>query len=134
MKILTNYTLKSNSFTFFSCFSSVLECCKCARWDFTAQLVWWCCAFVHLQTEHWLQKMRFIVSNASSHIVQIRGGQTCSMEEPFAENQKYQRAAKPVCNVNTNMVKNASFIWCTVIVSIQFCLILKSLKIWTIRC
>jgi len=38
------------------------------------------------------------------------GGQTCSMEESFAENQKHQRAAKPVCSVNTNMVKNASFI------------------------
>jgi len=31
------------------------------------------------------------------------------MEESFAENQKHQRAAKPVCYVNTNTVKNASF-------------------------
>jgi len=31
------------------------------------------------------------------------------MAEPFAENQKHQRAAKPVCSVNT--VKNASFTW-----------------------
>jgi len=30
------------------------------------------------------------------------------MEEPFAENQKHQRTPKPVCNVNTNTVKNAS--------------------------
>jgi len=25
------------------------------------------------------------------------GGQTCLIEESFAENQKHQRAAKPVC-------------------------------------
>jgi len=31
------------------------------------------------------------------------------MEESFAENQKHQRAAKPICSVNTNAVKNASF-------------------------
>jgi len=31
------------------------------------------------------------------------------MEESFAKNRKHQRAAKPVCNVNTNTVKNASF-------------------------
>jgi len=31
------------------------------------------------------------------------------MEEPFAEIQKQQRAAKPVCSVKTNVVKNASF-------------------------
>jgi len=37
------------------------------------------------------------------------GGQTCSTEESFAENQKHQQAAKSVCSVNTNMVKNASF-------------------------
>jgi len=26
---------------------------------------WWYCAFAHLQREHWLQKMRFVGSNAS---------------------------------------------------------------------
>jgi len=31
------------------------------------------------------------------------------MEESFAENQKHQRAAKPVCSVKTNTVKNANF-------------------------
>jgi len=31
------------------------------------------------------------------------------MEESFAENHKHQRAAKPVCSVNTNTIKNASF-------------------------
>jgi len=31
------------------------------------------------------------------------------MEESFAENQKQRRAAKPVCSVNTNTVRNASF-------------------------
>jgi len=31
------------------------------------------------------------------------------MEESFAENKKHQRAAKPVCSVNTNTVNNASF-------------------------
>jgi len=31
------------------------------------------------------------------------------MEQSFVENQKRQRAAKPVCSVNTNTVKNASF-------------------------
>jgi len=46
---------------------------------------------------------------ASLHIVQTRGGQTCSMEESFAENQKHRRIGKPVCSVNTNTVKNASF-------------------------
>jgi len=30
-------------------------------------------------------------------------------EESFAENQKQQRATKPVCSVNINTVKNASF-------------------------
>jgi len=45
------------------------------------------------------------------------------MEESFAENQKHQRAAKPVCCVNTNTVKNASFTLNdvrTVIVSMKF--------------
>jgi len=36
------------------------------------------------------------------HIVSIRYGKTCSAEESFPENQKHQRAAKPVCSVNTN--------------------------------
>jgi len=31
MKIRTNYTFNSNSFSMFSCFSIDLECCKCAR-------------------------------------------------------------------------------------------------------
>jgi len=49
----------------------------------------------------------FFFTHVSLH---TRGdGQTCSMEESFAENQKHQRAAKPVCSVNTNTVKNASF-------------------------
>jgi len=39
MKIRTNYTFNSNSF-WFLCFSNDLECCKCARWDFTAQMLW----------------------------------------------------------------------------------------------
>jgi len=43
MKIRANYTFNSNSF-----FSNVLECCKRARWDFTAQMVWWFCASAHL--------------------------------------------------------------------------------------
>jgi len=30
------------------------------------------------------------------------------VEASFVENQKHQRAAKPVCSVNTNTVKNAS--------------------------
>jgi len=41
-------------------------------------------------------------------VLRTRDGQTCSMEESFAENQKHQRAAKPLCSVNTNTVKNAS--------------------------
>ena len=45
----------------------------------------------------------------SLNIVQARGGQTCSMEESFAENQKHRRVGKRVCSVNTNAVKNASF-------------------------
>jgi len=39
MKIRTNNTFNSTSFLF-SCSSNYLECCKCARWDFTAQMVW----------------------------------------------------------------------------------------------
>jgi len=31
------------------------------------------------------------------------------MEESFAENKKHQQAAKQVCRVDTNTVKNASF-------------------------
>ena len=54
-------------------------------------------------------KMRFVGSNASLHIVQTRGGQTCSMDDSFAEKQKRQQAAKTVCSVNTDTVKNASF-------------------------
>jgi len=34
---------------------------------------------------------------ASLHMVQTRGGQTCSMEESFAENQNHRLVAKPVC-------------------------------------
>jgi len=36
MKIRKIYSFNSNSFLF-SCFSIVLECYKCARWDFIAQ-------------------------------------------------------------------------------------------------
>ena len=46
---------------------------------------------------------------ASLHIVQTRGGKTCSMVESFAENQKHRRVAKPVHSFNTNTIKNASF-------------------------
>jgi len=44
------------------------------------------------------------------------------MKESVAENQKHRRAAKPLCSVNTNTVKNASFTleWCVVIVIIKF--------------
>jgi len=38
-----------------------------------------------------------------------RGGQTCSIEDSFTENQKHQRAVKSVCRVNPNMVNNARF-------------------------
>jgi len=31
------------------------------------------------------------------------------MDDSFAENQKRQQAAKTVCSVNTDTVKNASF-------------------------
>jgi len=40
IKIRTNNTFTSNSFSLFSCFSNALEFCKCARWDFTTQMVW----------------------------------------------------------------------------------------------
>jgi len=33
MKIRTNYTFNSNSFSLLSCFCNDLECCMCARWD-----------------------------------------------------------------------------------------------------
>jgi len=42
--------------------------------------------------------MRFVGSNAFSHIASTRGGQTCSMDDSFAENQKHQQAAKPLCS------------------------------------
>jgi len=42
-------------------------------------------------------------------MVYTRGGQTCSMEESFAENQKYQRAAKPFCSFNTSFTLNQWF-------------------------
>jgi len=42
------------------------------------------------------------------------------MDDSFAEKQKHLRAAKPVCTVNTNTVKNESFTWRAVIVSIEF--------------
>jgi len=45
--VQTSYTFNSNSFLF-SCFSKDLGCCKCARWDFITQKVWWYCAFVQL--------------------------------------------------------------------------------------
>jgi len=78
-------------------------------------MVWWYCAFAQLWREHWLQKMRFVGSNAPFSLMFLYtlykpgGGQTCSIEESFAENQKHQRAAKPVCSVNTNTIKNTSF-------------------------
>ena len=65
MKILKIYTFDSNTFSLFSYFSNDLECCKCARLDFTTQMVWWYCAFAQLWREHWLKKMRFVGSNAS---------------------------------------------------------------------
>jgi len=40
MKIRTNYTFNSNRFSLLSCFCNDLKCCKCARWDFTTQMVW----------------------------------------------------------------------------------------------
>jgi len=61
-----------------------------------------------------IAKMRFVGSYASFSLKFLytqykpgsRGGQTCSIEESFAEShQKKQRAAKPVCNVNTNMLR-----------------------------
>jgi len=42
------------------------------------------------------------------------------MEKILADNQKQQRAAKPVCNINTNRVENASFTLNDVIVKIKF--------------
>jgi len=42
------------------------------------------------------------------------------MEKILAENQNQQRAAKPLCNTNTNTIKNASFTLNDVIVNIKF--------------
>jgi len=41
------------------------------------------------------------------------------MEKALEENQEQQRAAKPVCNINTNTVENASFTLNDVIVNIK---------------
>jgi len=49
MKIRTNYTFNSISFFMLTCFSNDLECCKCARWDFTPWMVWWYRAFAHMR-------------------------------------------------------------------------------------
>jgi len=49
----------------------------------------------------------FFFTHASLHIVLTRDGQTCSMEESFAEDKKHQRAAKSACCVNTYTVKSA---------------------------
>jgi len=38
MKMRTNYPFDSNSCSLFSCLSDYLECCKHARWDFTAMV------------------------------------------------------------------------------------------------
>ena len=51
----------------------------------------------------------FFFTHASLHKIEARDGQTCSIEESFAENQKHRRAAKPLCSVNTISVKNTSF-------------------------
>jgi len=48
MKIRTNYTFNSNSFLL-SCFSIDLKCCKCARLDFTAQVVMVLCICAPLE-------------------------------------------------------------------------------------
>ena len=51
----------------------------------------------------------FFFTYVSLHIVSTSGGQACSIEDSFAENQKNREPQKPVCSVNTNRVKNASF-------------------------
>jgi len=48
IKIPKSDTFNSNSFSLSSCFSNDLERCKCARCDFTTQIVWWYYAFAHL--------------------------------------------------------------------------------------
>jgi len=42
------------------------------------------------------------------------------MEKVLAENQNQQRAAKPLCNITTNTVKDARFTLNDVIVNIKF--------------
>jgi len=58
-------------------------------------------------TLYWQQC--FFFTHVSLHIVLTNGGQASSMEESFAEKQKHQQAAKTLCSVQTNMVKNESF-------------------------
>ena len=53
--------------------------------------------------------MCLIIGFGCTNFTQSMGGQTCSMEESFAENQKHQRPGKSVCSVNTSSVNNASF-------------------------
>jgi len=51
-----------------------------------------------------------------------QGRANCSIEESFAENQTHQRAAKPVCSINTNTVKKCKFYikWCIVFANNKF--------------
>jgi len=64
--------------------------------------------------EHWLQKMRFVDSNAFFHSCFFtdsihQGWANLFNRKVICRKTKKQRAAKPVCSANTNMVKNASF-------------------------
>jgi len=89
----------SNSFSLFSCFSNVLECWKLREMRFCANglvilhiCAPWEGALVAENALCWQQC--FFLIHVYLHIVCTRGGKTCSMEESFAENQKYQRAHK----------------------------------------
>jgi len=52
MKIRTNYTFNSHSLSLCVRASPKFRNVASARWGFTAQMVWWYCAFVHIWREH----------------------------------------------------------------------------------
>jgi len=122
MKIRTNYTCNSNSFSLFSYLSKVLECCKRARWDFTAQMVRWYCAFcaplegalVENNALFWQQC--FFTYNVQQEWASLFNGRVICRKPKIPASRKTslqcQHKYGKECKFNIK--------WCTVIVNIKF--------------
>jgi len=120
MKIGINYTFNSNSLSLFSCFSNVSECCKCPRMRFhcaNSLVVLRICA----PSEGALvAKMRLSRQQCFSHSIN-QGWANVFTGRVICRKPKHQRAAKPVCSVNTYVKEYKFYIkCCTVILSIMF--------------